>query len=161
MPNTTTYQCPNCCRWFNTPRSLKLHIASCQVKHFGDGNISKNDNHLPLKSVEGNRKVSKYDSQMNEIIRNGFMPHIMGHKLSHNYAREVRWNFEFDSRYLSKICLCLSKKNLHSLYLLFLIMSTLKGDVLVKIFHFTNFLFWPYVKKGEYCIEFVCRNVIF
>jgi hypothetical protein len=23
-------------------------------------------------------------------IRNGFMPHIMGHKLSHIYAREVR-----------------------------------------------------------------------
>jgi hypothetical protein len=43
----------------------------------------------------------------------------------------------------------------------FLIMSTLKGDVLVKIFHFTKFLFWPYVKKGEYRIEFVCRNVIF
>ncbi len=95
------------------------------------------------------------------IIRNGFMPHIMGHKLSHIYAREVRWNFEFDSWYSSKICLCLSKKNLHSLYVLFLIMSTLKGDVRVKIFHFTIFLFWPYVKKGEYCIEFVCRNVIF
>ncbi len=94
-------------------------------------------------------------------IRNGFMPHIMGHKLSHIYACEVRWNFEFDSWYLSKICLCLSKKNLHSLYLLFLIMSTLKGDVQVKIFHFTNFLFRPYVKKGEYRIEFVCRNVIF
>jgi hypothetical protein len=29
----------------------------------------------------------------------------------------------------------------------FLIMSTLKGDLLVKIFHFTIFLFWPYVKK--------------
>ena len=43
----------------------------------------------------------------------------------------------------------------------FLIMSTLKGDVLVKIFHFTIFLFWPYVKKGEFRIEFVCRNVIF
>ncbi len=43
----------------------------------------------------------------------------------------------------------------------FLIMSTLKGDLLVKIFHFTFFLFWPYVKIGEYCIEFVCRNVIF
>ena len=33
---------------------------------------------------------------------------------------------------------------------IFLIMSTLKGDVRVKIFHFTIFLFWPYVKKGEY-----------
>ncbi len=43
----------------------------------------------------------------------------------------------------------------------FLIMSTLKSDVLVKIFYFTIFLFWPYVKKGEYRIEFVCRNVIF
>jgi hypothetical protein len=53
------------------------------------------------------------------IIRNGFMPHIMGHKLSHTYAREVRWNIEFDSWYSSKICLCLSKKNWHSLYLLF------------------------------------------
>ncbi len=52
-------------------------------------------------------------------IRNGFMPHIMGHKLSHIYAREVRWNFEFDSWYSSKICLCLSKKKLHSLYLFF------------------------------------------
>jgi hypothetical protein len=94
-------------------------------------------------------------------IRNGFMPHIMGHKLSHIYAREVRWNFEFDSWYSSKICLSLPKKKLHSLYLLFLIMSTLKGDVRVKIFYFTNILFWPYVKKGEYRIEFVCRNVIF
>jgi hypothetical protein len=43
----------------------------------------------------------------------------------------------------------------------FLIMSTLKGDVRVKNFHFTIFLFWPYVKKGEYHIEFVCWNVIF
>ncbi len=43
----------------------------------------------------------------------------------------------------------------------FLIMSTSKGDVLVKIFHFTIFLFLPYVKKGEYRIQFVCRNVIF
>ncbi len=43
----------------------------------------------------------------------------------------------------------------------FLIMSTLKRDVLVNIFHFTIFLFWPYVKKCEYRIEFVCRNVIF
>jgi hypothetical protein len=43
----------------------------------------------------------------------------------------------------------------------FLIMSTLKGDVRVNIFHFTIFLFRPYVKKGEYCIEFVCGNVIF
>jgi hypothetical protein len=38
-------------------------------------------------------------------------------------------------------------KILHSLYLLFLTMSTLKGDVRVKFFHFTNYLFWPYVKK--------------
>ena len=67
MPNTTTYQCPKCCRWFNTPRSLKLHITSCWVKHFGDGGISKNDNHLPLKSIEGIRKVNENDSQMNEI----------------------------------------------------------------------------------------------
>ena len=36
-----------------------------------------------------------------------------------------------------------------------------KGDVLVKIFHFTIFLFWPYVKNGEYRIEFFCKNVIF
>ena len=94
-------------------------------------------------------------------IRNGFMCHIMGHKLSHIYAREVRWNIEFDSWYSSKICLCLSNFFLHSLYLLFLIMSTLKSDVRVKIFHFTIFLFRLYVKKGEYRIEFVCRNVIF
>jgi hypothetical protein len=40
-------------------------------------------------------------------------------------------------------------------------MSILKGDGRVNIFHFTIFLFWPYVKKGEYRIEFVCRNVIF
>jgi hypothetical protein len=43
----------------------------------------------------------------------------------------------------------------------FLIMSTLKGDVRVEIFHFTIFFFQPYVKKGEYPIEFVCGNVIF
>jgi hypothetical protein len=43
----------------------------------------------------------------------------------------------------------------------FLIMSTFKGDVGEKFYYFTNFLFWPYVKKGEYRIEFVCRNVIF
>jgi hypothetical protein len=40
-------------------------------------------------------------------------------------------------------------------------MSTLKGDVRVNIFHFTIFFFRPYVKKGEYRIEFVCGNVIF
>jgi hypothetical protein len=67
MPNNTTYQCPNCCRWFNTPRSLKLHTTSCWVKHFGNGGISKNDNHLPEQSIEGNREVNKYKSQINEI----------------------------------------------------------------------------------------------
>ena len=66
-------------------------------------------------------------------------PILCGINLSHIYAREVRWNFEFDSWYSSKICSCLSKKNWHSLHLLFLIMSTLKGDVQVNIFHFTNF----------------------
>jgi hypothetical protein len=53
------------------------------------------------------------------------------------------------------------KKNWPSLYLLFFEMSTLKGDVRVNIFHFSNFFFRPYVKKGEYGIEFVCGNVIF
>jgi hypothetical protein len=67
MPINTTYQCPNCCWWFNTPKLLKLHITSCRVKHFGDGGISKTDNHLPLKSIEGNREVNEYDSQINEI----------------------------------------------------------------------------------------------
>jgi len=40
-------------------------------------------------------------------------------------------------------------------------MSTLKGDIRVHIFRFTNFFFRPYVKIGESCIKFVCRNVIF
>ena len=53
------------------------------------------------------------------------------------------------------------KKKWHTLHVLFLIMSTLKGDVRVNISHFTIFLFRPYVKKGEYRIEFVCGNVIF
>jgi hypothetical protein len=30
------------------------------------------------------------DIELQGSIRNGFMPHIMGHKLSHFYAREVR-----------------------------------------------------------------------
>jgi hypothetical protein len=29
-------------------------------------------------------------NELRESIRNGFMPHIMGHKLSHIHAREVR-----------------------------------------------------------------------
>jgi hypothetical protein len=37
-------------------------------------------------------------------------PILWGINLSHIYAREVRWNFEFDSWYSSKICSCLSKK---------------------------------------------------
>ncbi len=40
-------------------------------------------------------------------------------------------------------------------------LSTLKGDVRVNIFHFTKKKFRPYVKIGEYRIEFVCGNVIF
>ncbi len=47
------------------------------------------------------------------------------------------------------------------LHLFFFEMSTLKGDVRVKLFHFTNFFFRPYVKIGESRIKFVCRNVIF
>jgi len=43
-------------------------------------------------------------------VRNGFMPHIMGHKLAHIYAREVRWCFNFYSWYSSKICSGQSKK---------------------------------------------------
>ncbi len=46
-------------------------------------------------------------------------PILWGINLSHIYAREVRWNFKFDSWYSSKICSCLSKKNRHSLHLLF------------------------------------------
>ena len=53
------------------------------------------------------------------------------------------------------------KKTWHSLHLLFFEMSTLKGDVRVRLFHFTNLFFRPYVKIGESRIEFVCRNVIF
>ncbi len=52
------------------------------------------------------------------------------------------------------------KKNWHSLSTFF-IMSTLKGDVRVNIFDFTKKKNRPYVKKGEYRIEFVCGNVIF
>ncbi len=95
----------------------------------------------------------------NDIIRNGFMPHIMGHKLSHIYAREVRWNFEFDSWYSSKICSCLSKK-IGTVYTYFFDNVNFKRWCTSK-----NFPFYkknrPYVKKGEYRIEFVCGNVIF
>jgi hypothetical protein len=88
-------------------------------------------------------------------------PILWGINLLHIYVHEVRWNFKFDSWYSSKICSCLKKKNWHSLHLLFFMMSTLKGDVRVNIFHFTNFFFRPYVKKGHYRIEFVCGSVIF
>jgi hypothetical protein len=53
------------------------------------------------------------------------------------------------------------KKKLAQFTPTFFIMSTLKGDVRVNIFDFTIFFFRPYVKKGEYRIEFVCGNVIF
>jgi hypothetical protein len=43
------------------------------VKHFSDGGISKNDNQLPLKSIEENREVNKYDSQMNEMKSTGII----------------------------------------------------------------------------------------
>ncbi len=67
-------------------------------------------------------------------IRNGIMPHLWGINLSHIYAREVRWYFEFNSWYSSKICSRLSKKTWHILHLFFFFMSTLKGDVRVNIF---------------------------
>ncbi len=53
------------------------------------------------------------------------------------------------------------KKQLAQLTPTFFKMSTLKGDIQVNISNFTNFFFRPYVKKGEYRIEFVCGNVIF
>ena len=54
------------------------------------------------------------------------------------------------------------QKKLGIVYTYFIFeMSTLKGDVRVKLFHFTNLFFRPYVKIGESCIEFVCRNEIF
>jgi hypothetical protein len=38
------------------------------MKHFGDGQISENDNRLPLKSTEENMEVKECDTmQMNEI----------------------------------------------------------------------------------------------
>ncbi len=94
-------------------------------------------------------------------VRNGIMPHLWGINLSHIYAREVRWYFEFNSWYSSKICSCLSKKTWHNLHLFFFEMSTLKGDERVNIFHFTIHFFRPYVKIGESRLKFVCRNVIF
>ncbi len=60
MPKNNSNQCPNCCRWFNNSRSLKLHITSCQKKHFGDGGLTKNDNSSPLKSTERNTGLNKY-----------------------------------------------------------------------------------------------------
>jgi hypothetical protein len=39
----------------------------------------------------GKKKLKIFsDNTSHVFIRNGFMPHIMGHKLSHIYAREVR-----------------------------------------------------------------------
>ncbi len=132
--------------------------CSMQVHHL---QVPKLKSEPPEKRIPQLVQCKTYSYNCKSHIRNGFMPHIMWHKLSHIYASEVRWNFEFDSWYSSKICLSLPKNILHSLYLLFLIMLTLKGDVRVKIFYFTFFLFLPYVKKGEYHIEFVCGNVIF
>ena len=60
MPKNNSNQCPNCCRWFNNSRSLKLHITSCRKKHFGDGGLTKNDNSSPLKSTERNTDLNKY-----------------------------------------------------------------------------------------------------
>jgi hypothetical protein len=34
--------------------------------------------------------VAIHFNQTRGSIRNGFMPHIMGHKLSHIYAHEIR-----------------------------------------------------------------------
>ncbi len=60
MPKNNSNQCPNCCRWFNNSRSLKLHITSCQKKHFGDGGLTKNDDSSPLKLAERNTDLNKY-----------------------------------------------------------------------------------------------------
>ena len=98
---------------------------------------------------------------LTEDIRNGIMAHLWGINLSHIYAREVRWYFEFNSWYSSKICSCLSKITWHNLHLFLFEMSTLKGDERVNIFHFTIHFFRPYVKIGEYRLKFVRRNVIF
>ncbi len=56
---------------------------------------SKNDVVMKPTLASGNGLLySEDDDYLNnyvdEDIRNGFMPHIMGHKLSHIYAREVR-----------------------------------------------------------------------
>ena len=54
------------------------------------------------------------------------------------------------------------QKKLGIVYTYFIFeMSTLKGDVRVKLFHFTIFFFRPYVKIGESHIKFVLRYVIF
>ena len=47
-------------------------------------NITKNQRQLPPSTT--NHSTHNH----NQNIRNGFMPHIMGHKLAHIYAREVR-----------------------------------------------------------------------
>jgi hypothetical protein len=126
--------------------TIYFHIDDCKISHKSSAVI---DDTIAWRRV-------KYESTSETVL----CPILWGINLPHIYAREVRWNFEFDSWYSSKICSYQSKKKWHSLHVLFLIISTLKGDVQVKISHFTIFLFRPYVKKGEYRIEFVCGNVI-
>ncbi len=40
--------------------------------------------------IQGDDENMNSSELVTAFIRNGFMPHIMGHKLSHIYAREVR-----------------------------------------------------------------------
>ncbi len=71
---------------------------------------------LQLANLQGTREIYKIERyRVNECSSEMVLcPILWGINLSHIYACEVRWNFEFDSWYSSKICPCLSKKNWHS-----------------------------------------------
>ncbi len=60
-----------------TINAIGDHFLEKKVGWFNEWRFLKAMNKLPAKY----KKL---------IIRNGFMPHIMGHKYSHIYAREVR-----------------------------------------------------------------------
>ena len=68
MPLNQSNQCPNCCRWFNSSRSLKLHVTSCRHKHFGIVDLYPTNVSQPDKSINGHTKNNdSHDDDANEI----------------------------------------------------------------------------------------------
>lgn len=111
MPLKQSNQCPNCSRWFNSSRSLKLHITSCRQKHFGVEELYPTNVSQTNKSTNGN--TDDNDSHVDDANEQSFVTEDIvdyGHLFENTDNRSHSDNEETTSDESTDVCYQLGKR---------------------------------------------------